>query len=71
MSHAEALIHSAIQNFIDRSFTFMSVGFGCTGGQHRSVYCAQQLSSSISSKFGAAAQVVVVHHNLARLGLLP
>lgn len=71
MRHSEALVHAAIQNFIDRSFTFMSVGFGCTGGQHRSVYCAERLKSSISSKFGATAQVVVLHHNLERLGLLP
>ncbi len=38
------LIRSAADNYLSRGFSYISVGYGCTGGQHRSVYCAARLA---------------------------
>ena len=49
MNHAYEMIQNAVQNYVQRGFKYLSVGFGCTGGQHRSVYCANRLSKMIAN----------------------
>lgn len=44
---------------MERGFTSLSVCFGCTGGQHRSVYSAQHLAEHLNKKFGV--QVNLMH----------
>lgn len=41
------IISQTIDNYIKRDFTHLMVSFGCTGGQHRSVYCAEWLYNRI------------------------
>ena len=48
-----------IQRYLERGFNQLMFAFGCTGGQHRSVYCAQQLAQYIREKY--PVKVVVVH----------
>lgn len=51
LKHTCQIIDQVVKNYQQRNFTDLLVAFGCTGGQHRSVYCANQLSSHLKSKF--------------------
>ncbi|MFZ4543536.1 MAG: RapZ C-terminal domain-containing protein [Saprospiraceae bacterium] len=46
-----SLVDSAVENYIERNHENLSVHFGCTGGQHRSVYSADQLCKHLQSKY--------------------
>ncbi|MEL6865250.1 MAG: RNase adapter RapZ [Bacteroidota bacterium] len=53
------IVDSAVEDYINRSFTHLTVNFGCTGGQHRSVYAADQLAKHLEDKYGL--KVVLSH----------
>jgi RNase adaptor protein for sRNA GlmZ degradation len=53
------LADAHVARYIQRGFTSLMFCFGCTGGQHRSVYSAQHLAEHIHSRFGI--EVVVEH----------
>lgn len=46
-----ALVDQSVEKYIDRGFKHLMVSFGCTGGQHRSVYCAEKLSAHLKNKY--------------------
>jgi len=46
-----ALVDAAAENYQSRNFTDLMVSFGCTGGRHRSVYCAEQLKKHLAEKY--------------------
>ena len=50
-----ALVDAAVDNYRGRNFTDLSVAFGCTGGQHRSVYCAERLAEHLRARDVAVA----------------
>ncbi len=60
LRHAYALVDGAVERYLARGFSHLAVGFGCTGGQHRSVYSAQRLAEHVHQKF-PEAEVVVTH----------
>lgn len=47
MARVRDLVTQVVQTYQQRNFTHLSVAFGCTGGQHRSVYCAASLARSL------------------------
>ena len=51
------LADAHVQRYIDRGFTDLMFSFGCTGGQHRSVYSAQHLAEHIHNKYGIEVHV--------------
>jgi RNase adaptor protein for sRNA GlmZ degradation len=51
------IIDITVEDYIKRGFTSLTVSFGCTGGQHRSVYAAEALARHLKNKFGVKIQV--------------
>ena len=64
--HALQLVESSIHSYKLRGFDSLSVSFGCTGGQHRSVYLAEKLAQALRGRDGV--QVVLEHRELSRMG---
>jgi len=61
ISACQQLVEGSIKKYIERSFEHLMVNFGCTGGQHRSVYCAETLANKIRDKFDI--NIKVIHIN--------
>jgi len=47
-----------VQRYLDRGFTHLQFAFGCTGGQHRSVYSAQHLAEHLHARFPVNIQLI-------------
>jgi aminoglycoside/choline kinase family phosphotransferase len=60
-----SLVDASIASYQSRGFKNLMVSFGCTGGQHRSVYLAEQLAKRLRTKPGV--EVVVRHLGLENL----
>jgi hypothetical protein len=61
-----SLVDASVSNYQRRGFKSLMVSFGCTGGQHRSVYLADQLAKYLGGRNGV--DVVVRHLELENLG---
>ncbi|MBR1881694.1 MAG: phosphotransferase [Muribaculaceae bacterium] len=58
LQHAYALVDESVQRYVDRGFTNLMICFGCTGGQHRSVYSAEHTARHIHDKFGVKVELI-------------
>ncbi|HQW12369.1 MAG TPA: RNase adapter RapZ [Saprospiraceae bacterium] len=61
LDHTRALADITLETFLSRGFTTLNINFGCTGGQHRSVYAAVQMGEYISNNY--PVRVIVSHLN--------
>lgn len=51
MDHVYGIVDPHVETYAGRGFTNLMVSFGCTGGQHRSVYCAEHLAAHLAQKY--------------------
>lgn len=51
LNNAYDLVDNAVERYLHRGFKSLMVNFGCTGGQHRSVYAAQHIAEHLHKKF--------------------
>lgn len=52
-----SLVDIAVEDYIKRGFENLQISFGCTGGQHRSVYAADALARHLRNKFGVKIEL--------------
>ena len=65
LANASSLVDASINTYQRRGFKHLMVSFGCTGGQHRSVYLAEQLAEHLRT--GDGVEVVVRHREQEQL----
>jgi hypothetical protein len=62
LTNVFVMVDRTVENYLNRNFTDLLVNFGCTGGQHRSVYCAEKLSKHLEDKFDIS--IILNHREL-------
>lgn len=66
VEHVTHLVDASVNGYRERGFKNLMVSFGCTGGQHRSVYLAEQLAKHLRANEGV--NVVLQHRELEKMG---
>jgi aminoglycoside/choline kinase family phosphotransferase len=61
LNSAFDMVDISVSNYIERGFASLMVNFGCTGGQHRSVYAAEALARHLKNKF--KVKMILTHMN--------
>lgn len=51
LEHVCGMVEPHVETYVLRGFSSLTVSFGCTGGHHRSVYCAEHLARHLASKY--------------------
>ena len=65
LSNVMALVDATVKSYQGRGFKNLVVSFGCTGGQHRSVFLAEQLARHL--RVASGVEVVVRHVELENM----
>ena len=63
LSAIKSVLSHSISNYLERDFANLVVSFGCTGGQHRSVYCAERIAEWLRHKFPDRVTVELIHRD--------
>ncbi len=58
------VVDISVENYLERGFEHLSINFGCTGGQHRSVFAAEQTAKHLQEKY--KVKVELTHTNRAK-----
>ena len=67
LANVQSLVDASVSSYQRRGFKNLMVSFGCTGGQHRSVYLAEHLAQHLRASGGV--EVVVRHIELEKMEL--
>ncbi len=67
LSNVKDIATDAVNNYISRNFSNIMFSFGCTGGQHRSVYSAENLAEFLRNKYGNTITVFIEHKEYPKL----
>ena len=67
LESVDKLVDHHVERFIERDFTNLQVAFGCTGGQHRSVYCAEHLAEHLREKYNVRIHIIHREQNQTRI----
>jgi len=66
LTHVKGIVEQSVARYVSREFNSLMVSFGCTGGRHRSVYCAEQTAAFLRKHF-PDVRVTVYHHEQKHL----
>ena len=61
LEHTYGLVDPTVDKYIERGFSNLMVSFGCTGGQHRSLYCANHMAEHLKQKYGNRIIIQLEH----------
>ncbi|MDR1259622.1 MAG: phosphotransferase [Tannerellaceae bacterium] len=61
------LVDASVKRYIDRGFANLMVCFGCTGGQHRSVYSARRLAEYLCGRFDVQIHLIHREQNIEQI----
>lgn len=67
LQSVDKLIDHHVERFLERGFTHLQVCFGCTGGQHRSVYCAENTAKRLHAKYGVRVHLIHRERGIDRI----
>ncbi len=57
LNHVQGVVDMSIDEYLSRGFEHLMISFGCTGGQHRSVYCTDAFAKHVKEKYNIDAVV--------------
>ncbi|MDI9319690.1 MAG: RNase adapter RapZ [Phycisphaerales bacterium] len=63
LEHVYSIVDISIDDYLKRDFENIVINFGCTGGQHRSVYAAESLVKHIKRKYNIDSEVKHMNEN--------
>ena len=69
LTHVYGIVDYSVEKYLSRGFKNLMVNFGCTGGQHRSVYSAEHLAAHLSEKYGV--RILLEHREQKIKSTLP
>jgi RNase adaptor protein for sRNA GlmZ degradation len=56
------ILEQAIDKYLNRNFEYLGINFGCTGGQHRSVYAAEFIANTLRQKYMSKGIELIIEH---------
>jgi hypothetical protein len=57
LQHVNSMVDISVNDYLERNFESLMISFGCTGGQHRSVFAADSLAKHLQQKYGVKVEV--------------
>lgn len=64
IAHAKNIVDISAKNYIERDFASLMISFGCTGGQHRSVFCAEAMAKYLRNKYNVNIELKHIEQEL-------